>query len=166
MKLIDRLYALFLRVANSLQSPLLLAVRLYWGWQFLQTGWGKLGNIQKVVDFFTSLGIPAPSLNAHFVAALETTGGLLLILGLASRLIAFPLVINMIVAYAAADREALGSIFSEPGKFYGADPYTFLFASLLVLIFGPGLFSLDTLIKWYRSKDKDRAPLGASATQP
>jgi putative oxidoreductase len=165
MKLIDHLYALFLRVANSLQSPLLLAVRLYWGWQFLQTGWGKLNNIQKVVDFFTSLGIPAPSLNAHFVATLETTGGLLLILGLASRLIAFPLVINMIVAYAAADREALGSIFSEPSKFYGADPYTFLFASLLILIFGPGLFSLDTLIKWYRSKDKEGAPLGATAKQ-
>jgi putative oxidoreductase len=163
IKTIDSLYALFLRVCNSLQSPFLLAVRLYWGWQFLQTGWGKLNNIQKVVEFFTSLGIPAPSLNAHFVAALETTGGILLILGLASRLIAFPLVINMIVAYISADREALGSIFSDPSKFYNADPYTFLFAALLVLIFGPGLFSLDTLIKWYRNKNKDSVPLGASA---
>ena len=38
------------------------------------------------------------------------------------------------------------SIFSDPGKFYVADPYTFLFASLMVLIFGAGLFSLDTLL--------------------
>jgi putative oxidoreductase len=161
---IDALYALFVRAASSLQSPFLLAIRLYWGWQFLQTGWGKLSNIQKVVDFFTTLGIPAPSLNAHFVAALETTGGILLILGLASRLIAFPLVINMIVAYVTADREALGSIFSDPGKFYNADPFTFLFASLIILIFGPGWFSLDRLIKWYRSKDKDRAPVGAAVS--
>jgi hypothetical protein len=45
-----------------------------------------------------------------------------------------------------ADHEALASIFSDPGKFYVADPYTFLFASLMVLIFGPGLFAVDTLI--------------------
>ena len=41
------------------------------------------------------------------------------------------------------------SVFSDPGKFYNADPYTFWFASLLVLIFGPGLFALDTLIGRY-----------------
>jgi putative oxidoreductase len=53
---------------------------------------------------------------------------------------------NMLVAYITADREALSSIFSNPGKFYGADPYTFLFAALLVLIFGAGLFSVDHLL--------------------
>jgi putative oxidoreductase len=52
----------------------------------------------------------------------------------------------MLVAYLTADREALQSVFSNPGKFYGADPYTFLFAALLVLIFGPGWFALDTWI--------------------
>ena len=52
----------------------------------------------------------------------------------------------------SADREALGSIFSDPDKFYAAAPYTFLFASLLILFFGPGKFSLDTLIVWYRKK--------------
>ena len=45
-----------------------------------------------------------------------------------------------------ADREALKSIFSEPSKFYNADPYTYLFAAVLVLIFGAGFFSLDRLI--------------------
>jgi len=149
---IDALYGLFRKAADSLQSPLLLAIRLYWGWQFLQTGWGKLNNISKVVDFFTSLGIPAPSFTAHFIAVLETAGGVLLILGLASRLIALPLVINMIVAYIAGDREALTSIFSDPDKFTKADPFPFLLASLIVLAFGPGWFSLDTLIKRYRSK--------------
>jgi hypothetical protein len=37
-------------------------------------------------------------------------------------------------------------IVSDPGNFYGADPYTFLFASLMILIFGPGYFAMDTLI--------------------
>jgi putative oxidoreductase len=52
----------------------------------------------------------------------------------------------MFVAYWTADREALASIFSDPGKFYVADPYTFLFASLLVVIFGAGFLSLDNII--------------------
>jgi putative oxidoreductase len=146
MQTIINLYGLLIRVGNSLQSPFLLAVRLYWGWQFTQTGWGKLGDINKVINFFTSLGIPAPALNAWFVSGLELVGGILLILGLGSRLIAIPLVIDMIVAYITADREALGKIFSDPDKFYAAAPYTFLFASLIVLIFGPGRFSLDAML--------------------
>jgi len=52
----------------------------------------------------------------------------------------------MFVAYWTADHEALVSIFSDPDKFYGASPYTFLFAAVLILIFGPGTFSLDALI--------------------
>jgi putative oxidoreductase len=143
MQLTEKYYQLLIRAASSLQSPFLLAVRLYWGWQFMQTGWGKLTNIGKVIGFFTDLGIPAPALNAYFISALEFGGGLLLILGLGSRLIALPLVINMIVAYIAADREALFSIISNPDKFTAAAPYTFLVASLIVLIFGPGKASVD-----------------------
>jgi putative oxidoreductase len=154
IKIADRLYALFLKVANSLQSPLLLLIRLYWGWQFWQAGSGKLADISKTVDYFTSLGVPAPSLNAHFIALLEAVGGILLILGLGSRLIALPLLIDMVMAYVIADREALASIFSDPDKFSQAAPYTLLFASLIILVFGPGSFSLDTLIKRYRSKGK------------
>jgi putative oxidoreductase len=140
---VTRLYALLVSWASSLQSPFLLLVRLYWGWQFTQTGWGQLSNIPKVTAFFGSLGIPAPGLTAYFIGGLELVGGFLLIVGLASRLIALPLVINMLVAFVTADREALLSVFSDPDKLYAAAPYTFLFASLLILIFGPGRFSLD-----------------------
>ncbi len=133
--------------ASNLQSPLLLAVRLYWGWQFAQTGWGKMHNIAKITDFFASLNIPFPSANAHFVAALEFFGGIFLALGLGSRLIGLLLAGNMLVAYWTADHEALVSVFSDPGKFYAADPYTFLFASLMVLLFGAGLFSVDTILE-------------------
>jgi putative oxidoreductase len=146
MQLFEKYYRLLIRAGSSLQSPFLLAVRLYWGWQFMQTGWGKLSDIGKVVGFFSDLGIPAPALNAYFVSALEFGGGILLILGLGSRLIALPLAVDMIVAYITADREALLSIFSNPDKFTAAAPYTFLVASLIVLIFGPGKYSLDALL--------------------
>ncbi len=140
-------YSSFSRIASYAQSPFLLLVRLYWGWQFAQTGWGKLHNLSKITEFFTSLGIPFPAFNAVFVANVEFFGGILLILGLLSRLTGLVLAVNMLVAYVTADREALKSIFSDPGKFYVADPYTFLFASLMVLIFGAGIFSLDWLIE-------------------
>ena len=146
MQLAEKYYRLLVRVSSSLQSSFLFAVRLYWGWQFMQTGWGKLTDINKVVGFFTDLGIPAPALNAYFVSALEFGGGLLLILGLGSRLIALPLVIDMIAAYITADREALFSVFSNPDKFTAAAPYTFLIASLVVLIFGPGKASVDSFL--------------------
>ncbi len=157
---VEPLYGWFLRISNSLQSPVLLLVRLYWGWQFFETGRGKLADIPKVVDYFTSIGVPAPALNAHFIATLECVGGILLILGLASRLIALPLLIDMIMAYVIADREALGSFFSDPEKFYNATPFTFLLASLLILVFGPGKLSLDTLIA---AKRKKQAPATAAA---
>jgi putative oxidoreductase len=136
-------YGLLIKAGSSLQSLFLLAVRLYWGWQFMQTGWGKLHNIPHVIQFFASLGIPMPGFNAWFVSLTELAGGILLALGLGSRLLGFLLAGDMLVAYIASDREALFSVFSNPGKFYNADPYTFLFASLIVLIFGPGKISLD-----------------------
>jgi putative oxidoreductase len=153
IQMIDKYYRLLIRVSSSLESPFLLAVRLYWGWQFMQAGWGKLHDIGKVIGFFTELGIPAPVSNAYFVSALEFGGGLLLVVGLGSRLIALLLAVDMIVAYITADREALFSVISNPDKFTAAAPYTFLVASLLVLVFGPGRFSLDALVT-RRRKDK------------
>ena len=146
MKSLARLYARFSKVAAYLQAPFLLAVRLYWGWQFAQTGWGKMHSISKITGFFASLNIPFPSMSAHFVSGLEFVGGILLILGLGSRLIGLLLAGNMLVAYWTADHEALTSIFSDPGTFYVADPYTFLFAALMAFIFGAGLFSIDALL--------------------
>lgn len=150
---LTRCYQSFVSIASYAQSPFLLLVRLYWGWQFAQTGWGKLHNLPQVTEFFTSLNLPFPAFTAGFVAWVELVGGILLILGLLSRFTGLVLSINMVIAYWTADREALKSIFSDPGKFYVADPYTFLFASLIILIFGAGLFSLDKLVaKWIGSR--------------
>ena len=146
MKRLIKFYVEVAGMFSRLQSPFLLVVRLYWGWQFAQTGWGKMHNIAKITAFFATLNIPLPAFTAHFIAGLEFFGGILLILGLGTRLVGFLLAANMFVAYWTADHEALGSIFSDPGKFYVADPYTFLFASLIVLIFGAGFFSLDHIL--------------------
>lgn len=148
---IENGYRMLVASANTLQSPFLLLVRLYWGWQFIETGWGKVNNIEKVTNFFTQLGIPAPGLNAHFIAGLELIGGMLLVLGLASRLIGLMLTVNMLVAYITADREALFAVISDPDKFTAATPYTFLFASLIVLIFGAGKLSVDA---WIASRNR------------
>jgi putative oxidoreductase len=143
---IRKLYAWDVRAASTLQSPLLLFVRIYWGLQLAQNGWGKLHNLGHVTEFFSGLGLPAPGFTAFFVATVEFLGGLLLAIGLFSRFIGLVLSIDMFMAYLMADREALFSIFSDPGKFYVADPYTFLFAALLILIFGPGKYALDTYL--------------------
>jgi len=140
------LHSSIARLLNLLQSPLLLAIRLYWGWQLVQSGWGKLHNLDHVTEFFTSLNLPSPHFTALFVALVEFVGGILLALGLGSRLVPLVLFVNMTVAYWAADREAFGHILNDPGKFYAADPYTFWFAALIVLIFGPGYLALDNCL--------------------
>jgi len=143
----SRGYQLYTSAADSLKPPFLLAVRLYWGWQLIQSGWGKLHNIAGVTEFFTSLGLPAPHFTAIAISNLELFGGALLAIGLGSRIIGLVLSVNMLMAYITADREALMSVFSDPGKFYNADPFTFLMASLLVFIFGAGFFSLDRIVQ-------------------
>jgi putative oxidoreductase len=157
--LLTKLYGLLVTCACSLQSLFLLMVRLYWGFQMMQTGWGKLHNLAKVTDFFASLGMPVPAVTAPLVVGLEFVGGILIMLGLGSRLIALLLTCDMLVAFIAADREALSSIFSDPDKFYAAAPYTFLIAFLIVLIFGPGRFSLDALWEHLRTGPRQTGSL-------
>ena len=163
---IRRTYELLVAVANLLQAPVLLLLRLYFFWQLFETGQGKLSNIGKVIGFFRSLGIPFPKFNAYFVGSLECFGGLLLIVGLASRPIALMVVISMTVAYITADFEAVMSIISDPDKFVKADPFPFLFTALIVLIFGPGLFSVDALLKGIFHRTSDSKADHSAKMQP
>jgi putative oxidoreductase len=146
MSILSKLRSLLAKIGGLLQSPLLLVIRLYWGWQFVQTGKGKLLHLEKTASFFASLNIPAPKLNAIMAASTETVGGLLLLLGLFSRFASPALISVMCVAYATADREALLGVFTNPDKFLGADPFLFLFASVIIFAFGPGRISLDALL--------------------
>jgi putative oxidoreductase len=151
MKLVGDLknvYLSFAAVAARLQSPLLLAIRLYWGFQFAQDGWGKLTHLNKVTDFFTSLNLPAPHMTALTCASIEFFGGILFALGVLSRLTSLVLFVNMTMAYLSVpdDRINFSHILTKPEDFYGATPYTYWFAALLILILGPGAIALDTLL--------------------
>ncbi len=139
----DRLAPVF----THAQSFFLLVIRLYWGWQLAQSGWGKLHHLEKVTEYFQSINVPMPGPTAHFVALLEFVGGILLACGLGARVISAILTINLLAAYWYGDHEAFLSFFSDPGKFYAADPFTFLFVSLIVLLFGPGYLSIDAVIR-------------------
>src|SRR5579863_7064209 len=140
---------------GRLQSPLLLAIRLYWGFQFAQDGWGKLTHLDKVSGFFATLNLPAPGTTALAVALVELIGGVLFFAGIASRLVSLVLFVNMTMAYLSVpdDRTNFLHFFSNPSDFYGATPYTYWFAALLILILGPGVFAIDTLVgKFFASK--------------
>src|ERR1700761_8561336 len=117
MKTLWQIYQRLATGLSSLQSPILLVVRLYWGFQFAQTGWGKLQHIDRIAGFFASLNLPFPAFTAHAIGGLELVGGILMMLGFFSRPIALLLACNMCVAYWTADREALQAVFSDPGKF-------------------------------------------------
>src|ERR1700684_2614399 len=79
-------YKRFFAALDLLQSPFLLFVRLYWGWQLIQSGWGKLHHLSNVTEFFTSLGLPLPAQTAVAISCLEFFGGIFLAIGLLSRL--------------------------------------------------------------------------------
>jgi putative oxidoreductase len=142
-------YGGFASLFNSLQGPLLLAIRLYWGWQFALDGWGKLTHLAKVTEYFSSLGLPSPWLAAVMVGSVELCGGILFALGIASRLTSLVLFVNMTMAYLSVpdDRVNFSHILSKPDDFYGATPYTYWFAALLILILGPGIFAVDWLLQ-------------------
>jgi putative oxidoreductase len=157
-----KLHDSFFNVLSYAQTPFLLFVRLYWGWQLVESGWGKLHHLEKVAEFFTSLGLPMPGPTAVFISSLEFFGGILLALGLFSRVISLLLTVNLITAYITADREALLSFFSDHDKFMAAAEFTFLFASLVILLFGPGKIAVDTLLgRWFPSADS-KAPSSSS----
>jgi putative oxidoreductase len=155
LKLVRDGYKLLVSGASLLQSPFLLALRVYIFSQLFISGQGKLSNIAKVSDYFASLGVPLPTLNAYLAGATEAFGSLLLIIGLASRLSAIPVAFTMLIAYLTADLEAVTKIFSDPDKFVKDDAFPYFAGALIILIFGPGRLSIDGLIKWRLGKSPD-----------
>lgn len=121
--------------------PPLLA-RLTVGWVFVESGWGKLHHLDKVQAYFESLGIPAASLQAPFVASIEFGGGLLLLAGLATRLASLPLIGVMAVAIMTAKKDELTGFSALTG--FTEFLYIVLLAWLVVQ--GAGLLSIDALL--------------------
>ena len=76
----------------------ILILRLMAGGVFLWEGILKFVYVNQGVGRFTKLGFPFPETKAHFVATAEIIGGLLLLFGLFTRIVACYFIIQMIVA--------------------------------------------------------------------
>lgn len=133
---------------SCFQSPFLLLVRVVWGILFLQAGWAKFSHIGSTAEYFASLNIMYPDVMAYVVAAVETAGGILLLLGFMSRFAALFTASTMIGAYSTAHLASALNFVQEPTKFFAEPAFSFLFASLVILFFGPGIFSIDGYKLW------------------
>lgn len=128
------------------QHFVLLAFRLYFGLNFFHAGYQKFQNIKETAAFFGQLGIPMADAQAYLVASVEMVCGLLLVMGLASRLATIPLIITMIVALVTAHNKGAFQIFSNPSAFLAEMPVSYLIVALVIFVFGAGWFSLDYLL--------------------
>ena len=120
-----------------------LFARIVVGWVFMWSGWAKLNNLPQMIQNFTEWGIPFPEFMTPFVSGVEFFGGLLLLLGLFTRLAATPLVIVMIVAIISAKLGQIDSLETLLG--FEEVAYMALFGWLAVA--GPGPVSLDALLQ-------------------
>ncbi len=129
---------------NRNQPLAMTVLRVVTGIIFLLHGWQKISvfGVAGFTGFLTQLGIPAASLAAVVVIAVELIGGLALILGLGTRFVAIPLAINMLVA--------LFTVHLAAGFFVSDNGYEFvlllLAASVALAIGGSGAFALDNML--------------------
>lgn len=119
-----------------------LLVRLTLGLVFVVTGWGKLHHLDDVTQFFASLQIPLPHANAVFVSTVELVGGVLLMVGLGTRIAAMFLVGVMTVAIVTAKLPELHGIADLANTIEAA----YLVAFVWLLLAGAGKASLDHLV--------------------
>jgi putative oxidoreductase len=121
-------------------APALL--RLTVGMIFVVTGWGKLHTLDKVTEYFGSLGIPMPGFNARLAACTEFFGAILMMAGLGTRLVALPMGFTMVVAILTAKREELDGL----NALLGFEEWHYLVMCIVLVLIGPGPLSLDALI--------------------
>lgn len=147
--------AFVLEVAGGLAWLPPTVARLGIGWIFVQSGWGKLHNLPKVIEYFTSLGIPAPQLQAPFVAGVEFVGGLLVLAGLFTRVGSVPLAATMVVALLTAKRADIASA----ADLFGTAEFLYLLGLGYLAAFGAGPISLDgLLVQRFAWGDNSRGP--------
>lgn len=132
---------------NIFQSIFLLAVRLYWGFLFFIGAFYKIVNMPPFIDFMHQLGVSTTW--AYVITLAELVAGILIFFGFITRLSAAGTTAIMLGAYIVAHPAQLLSFFTDPAYFFSAPPFSFLFASLAILFFGPGVFSMDGIVKRY-----------------
>lgn len=166
MSIVSLVFTLVAR-ARALASAIApLAVRVLMGHAFFLAGLGKWRHFEGTVEYFTSLGIPAPGANAAFIATLELVGGIALVLGLGTRVFSALLSSTMVVALLTAERagliEALTGGERSPTELV---PLVYLAFLTVLFAFGAGPLSVDRLIARPLSRSLARWT-GAPATNP
>ncbi|OZI13209.1 oxidoreductase [Bacillaceae bacterium SAS-127] len=128
-----------------------LILRVMLGLTFFIHGLAKFqGGIENIAGWFDSIGIP--SFMAYIVAAVELVGGVALILGLGTRIIAGLFVIVMLVAIS---KVKLAAGFMGNGEMAGYEFDLALMAmSVYLIIAGSSLYSLDQLVLGKNSKEQ------------
>ena len=121
--------------------PVLLA-RLTLGWVFVNSGWGKLHHLDKVIEYFTDLGIPAAHLQAPVAATTELLAGAAVLVGLLTRLASLPLIGVMLVALLTARRADIESA----NALFGLIEYAYIVMLVQLAVKGGGRLSLDAVI--------------------
>lgn len=119
-----------------------LVMRLVVGYVFMLTGWAKLNNLPQMIQNFTEWGIPFPNILTPFVSGVECFGGIMLLLGLFTRIPAAMLAVVMLVAIKSAKWENVDSL----ETLLGFEEVTYFAAFLWLAIAGPGKASLDYLL--------------------
>ncbi len=135
------------RIAFSTAPPATLLVRSIVGAVFLLEGILKFINPQELgVGRFTKIGIPFPSFFAPFDGAFEIGCGVLLILGLMTRLGAIPMIINMIVAITSTKIPLLLHDGFWKAAHEARLDFTMLLGCIFLQLVGSGPLSLDSLL--------------------
>ena len=122
-----------------------LLLRIMVGWVFLTEGIQKfLFPATLGVGRFTKIGIPWPSISAPFVGAVEVICGMLLLIGLLTRLAAIPLLIDIAVAIATTKVPMLLHQGFWPAMHEARTDFCMLLGLIAILSIGPGRLSCDT----------------------
>lgn len=130
------------RIGGALRWLSPAIARLTVGLVFFQSGWGKLHALDQVTSYFTELGLPAPAFQARLASSAEFVCGGLLLLGLATRFAAVPLIITMAVAI----RTALWDQVDGLGSLVGLTEFAYVALLVWLATDGGGPLSLDRLL--------------------
>jgi putative oxidoreductase len=131
-----------LHLFNEQEWIVQLLVRLFVGYFFMETGWGKLHNLDGFARRFAGWGIPWPHFNAALSAYTEFIGGLLTMFGIGTRLVSIPMIINMLVAILKVNLLSVNNL----DDFVELDEPLYALVYLWLLISGPGWVSVDYLV--------------------
>ena len=140
--MIKTIYSRAKNILSQGQSISLLLARFTVAYGFYGPAMTKWSDINSVAEWFESIGIPFPTLNAYMAASTELTGVVLLTLGLFTRLISIPLMVIMAVAITTVH---LSHGFDAGDNGFEIPLYYMLFLALFASL-GAGKFSLDHLL--------------------